>query len=529
MRGQAVLSGDDARAALVRGLAAMAAAVAPTLGPTARTVAVAPIGGSGPPEVLDDAATIARRTIAIGDPFENMGAMLLRHVVWRVHEAVGDGGATAAVLARQLIEDAVNYVAAGGDPLALGRGIERASQTAIAALCSLARPIEFPREVAATIAGSVPDRAVALLLGEALEAVGADGVLLVRDGHSADTECEFVEGVRWDAGCASPYLLADDRATATLDDPLLLVTDLTPAGADDLVPALDYAVEVGRPLLIVAPSVHDAALAVIVANRERGLLAVKAPASSGAHDRALEEVALMVGARLFSQAHGDRLRDLQPADLGAARQAWATRGMTGLIGGRGDRAAIRARLAEVRAELERAENDDARAKLRDRIGRLAGIAAIVRVGGRTTRERDERKLRVEAAIASGRAALREGVVPGGGCGLIFAARAIERLDFAGDEAVGARLVARALEAPLRTMADNAGVENATIVHDAYRLSPDLVYDAVRQEWVDPWGSGILDAFLVVRRVIETSVSSAVTTLSTETLVRGPAPSVAATP
>src|SRR5262249_54863609 len=195
-----------------------------------------------------------------------------------------------------------------------------------------------------------------------------------------------------------------------------------------------------------------------------GLLAVKAPPSSGAHDGALEEVALMVGARFLRLAQGDRLRDLQLADLGAARQAWATHGMTGVIGGGGDRAAIRARLAEVQAELERAENDDARATLRDRIGRLAGIAAIVRVGGRTTRERDERKLRVEAAIASGRAALREGVVPGGGCGLIFAAHAIERLGLAGDEAVGARLLARALEAPLRSIADNAGVENATIVH-----------------------------------------------------------------
>jgi chaperonin GroEL len=529
MRGQAVLAGDDARAALVRGLTTVAAALAPTLGPTARTVAVAPIGGTGVPEVLDDAATIARRTIAIGDPFENMGAMLLRHVVWRVHEAVGDGGATAAVLARRLIEGAVNYVAAGGDPLALGRGIERASQTAIAALCSLARPIEFPREIAAVIAGSLPDRATAMLLGEALEAVGADGVLLVRDGRSADTGCEFVEGIRWDAGCASPYLLADDRATATLDNPLVLVSDLTPASADDLVPALDYAVEAKRPLLIIAPSLQEAALAVLVANRERGLLAVKAPPSSGVQDRALDEIALLVGARFLRRAQGDRLRDLQPADLGTARQAWATRGMTGVIGGRGDRAAIRARLAEVRAELERAENDDARATLRDRIGRLAGIAAIVRVGGRTTRERDERKLRIETAIASGRAALREGVVPGGGGGLIFAARAIEQLDLAGDEAVGARLLARALEAPLRAIADNAGVENATIVYDAHRYSPDLVYDAVRREWVDPWGSGILDAFLVLRRVIETSVSSAVTTLLTETLVRSPAPSMAATP
>lgn len=523
------MAGDDARAALVRGLATMAAAVAPTLGPAARTVAVAPIGGSGPPEVLDDAATIVRRTIAIDDPFENMGAMLLRHLVWRVHEAVGDGGATAAVLARRLIGDAVAYVGAGGDPLALGRGVERAAKTATSVLCSLARPIEFPREIATVIAGSVPDRATALLLGEALEAVGPDGVLRVRDGQNAETECEFVEGVRWDAGCVSPYLLADDRATATLDGPLVLVTDQTPEIAEDVVPALDHAVKAGRPLLIVAPAVHEAALAVLVANRERGLLAVKAPPSSGERDGALEDVALLVGARLLRQVRGDRLRDLQPADLGAARQAWATRGMTGVIGGRGDRAAIRARLAAVRRELERADNDDERGKLRDRIGRLAGIAAIVRVGGRTTNERDERKRRVEAAIASGRAALRGGVVPGGGCALIAAARAVERMDLGGDEAVGARLLARALEAPVRAIATNAGVDAAPVVHDAYRFAPDLVYDAIRKEWRDPWADGILDAALVLRRAIEIGVSSAVTTVRTETLVRSPEPAMASTP
>ena len=529
MRRRSVLAGAEARAALLRGIVTMAALVRPTLGPTARTVAIAPLAGADPPEVLDRAAIILRRTIEIEGSFENMGAMLLRHLVWCVHEGVGDGGATAAVFASRLIEGAMNYAGAGGDPLALRRGIDRAAAEAQAELCRLARPIELPSEIASVIASSIQDEAVSLLIGEALEAVGPDGVLLVRDALGAGTQCEYVDGVRWNEGCASSYLLGDDQLMTTLDEPLILVADFDLSSASEIVPAIECTSAEERPLMIVAPGFNDVVLAVLVSNRERGLLAVKAPTPVGQKERAIEEMALLTGARLFRQARGDRLAEVHRRDLGSARQGWATKGMSGVLGGRGDRAAVRERLAEVRLELERAQDEDARGKLRERIGRLSGISAIVRVGAQTKGEQKELQQRVEAAVASGRAAFRGGVVPGGGGSLIAAARAVRELDLSGDEQVGARLFARALEEPARVIAANAGLDEAPIVNDAYRLAPDRVFDAIRGQWVEPWESGLLDAYLVLRQVIETSVSAAVTTLMTGTLVRGPAPARATTP
>ncbi len=529
MHGRSVLMETDAREALLRGVSIMAAVTSPTLGPIGRTVAVSRTVGSDPPEILDQAAVITRRTIEIDGPFENMGAMLLRHVVWRVHEAVGDGGATSAVFAGRLIEEAVNYARAGGDSLAIRRGIEAAEAVALSELQRLVRPIELPREISAIVAGSVRDARTAALIGEALEVVGPDGVLQVRDAIDSRTDCEYIEGIRWDAGALSPYLLRDDRVTTSLDDPCVLVTDYPLTGASDVIPALECASAVGRPLFIVAPGMHDAAVGVLVANRERGLLAVKAPEPVGQRDRAIEEIALIAGARLMCRARGDRMKDLQLSDLGSARQAWATRSMSGFVGARGERSAIRRRIAEVQSELARAEDDDTRKKLRDRISRLSGIAAIVRVGGQTESEREDLKHRVESAVASGRAALREGVVPGGGCALIAAARAIEQLDLGGDEAVGARALARALQEPLRVIATNSGVDASPIVQNAYRLVPDFAYDAVRREWVDPWRTGLLEPSLVLRHVIETSVSSALTVLFTEVLVRSAQPPVARLP
>jgi chaperonin GroEL len=529
MRGQAVLSGDDARAALLRGIAVMTAAVAPTLGPTARTVAIAPATFGTPPEVLDRAATITRRTIAIQGPFENMGAMLLRHLVWRVHEAVGDGGATAAVIAHRLIDGAIRYVGAGGDALALQHGIQHAADVVRAELCAQSRPIELPREIAAMIAGSIRDNRTALLIGEALDAVGADGVIQVRDSPSTRTECEYIPGVRWDVGAASPYLFDEQRDRVTLDHPLVLVSDSAINKPDELVPAIDIAIGAHRPLLIIAPDFNESALALLVSNKERGLLAVKAPTPVGQREQAIEEIALICGARLFCQARGDRLRDIKPNDMGEARQAWATRGMTGLLGANGNRAAIRCRVAEVRSELARAIDEDARGKIRDRLARLSGIAAIVRVGGTTKQSREEIEQRVEAAIATGRAALQGGAIPGGGCGLIATASAVKCLRLDGDEAIGAKLLSRALEEPLRVIARNSGREEAPVVNDAHDLAAKRVFDARTATWVDPWQAGILDARLVLDRIIEVVVSSAVTTLRTDTLVRGPAPPVTWTP
>jgi chaperonin GroEL len=292
---------------------------------------------------------------------------------------------------------------------------------------------------------------------------------------------------------------------------------------------VELSVAAERPLLVIAPEIQGAALALLLTNRERKVLAVKAPRAIGQQPRAIEELALITGARAFSRARGDLLADVTTADLGAARQAWCVAGQAGLLGGRGSRAAVRARLAEVQGELARADSDDAREKIRDRIGRLAGVAAIVRVGGVTEGERKERKQRVENAIAAGRAGLRAGVVPGGGAALIAAASAIDAIDLTGEEAVGAGFLARALEEPLRTMAANAGFSSSAIVHAARRRAPAEAYDLLSQGWVDPWQAGLVDPLLVLTEALTRSVSLVGTAMMIEAMVRRAEPEMALTP
>lgn len=532
--GRSVLTGQEAREAIQHGLGQMALLLRPTLGPTARTVAIAPIAGSGAPEVLDHAGLIARRMIALEGNFANMGAMLLRQLVWGMHETAGDGGATAAVIAHHLLDRTVAYAGAGGDLLAVRRGIVLAAGAARDTLRSLARPVYLPAEIGHVVANSLHDPATSRLIGEALEEVGADGVIQVRDGYEQLAAVEYVEGVRWNGGPASRYFLPETATRLTLEHPLILVADHALTAADDVLPAVELCVAAGqRPLLVIAPEIQGAALALLLANRDHDLkprvLAVKAPSATGQQPRAIEDIAVLVGARVFSRARGDAASDLTIASLGSARQAWATTGQAGLLGGGGSRAARRARLAEVQRELERADSDDAREKIRERIGRLAGVAAIVRVSGRTESERQEQQQRVTAAIAAGRAALRGGVVPGGGVSLVAAARAIAALGLTGEEAVGARFLAGALEEPLRVMASNAGLSAPSILHAARSRAPGEAFDLLGQQWVDPWQSGLVDPLLVLLEALERSVSLVGTAMMIETMVRGPQPEVSLAP
>lgn len=525
-----MVTGQAARQAIRYGLGQMSRLLRPTLGPTARTVAVAPIAGSAPPEVLDQAALIARRMIGLEDDFTNMGAMLLRHLVWGMQESVGDGGATAAVIAHHLLDRTVAYAGAGGDLHAVRRGIEQAAGSAGETLRSLARPVSRPAAIAQVVDNSLHDREVAREIGEALEEVGADGEIDVRDGYDGGTAVEYVEGVCWNGGFAARYFLPGNATKVTLDEPLILVTDHALTLAEDVLPAVELCLVAGRrPLLVIAPEITGPALALLLANRERGLLAVKAPVAIGQQTRAIEDLAVITSARLFSRARGDDLSGVALDDLGAARQAWSTTGQAGLVGGRGSRAAIGARLAEVLGELARATEDDARAKIRERAGRLAGVAAIVRVSGRTDGERSERKRQVESAVAAGRAALRGGTVPGGGTALVAAAAAIDRLGLSGEVAVGAGFLARALEEPLRVMAANAGLESPAILHAARSRAPKEVFDLLAQRWVDPWESGLVDPLLVLLEALERSVSLVGTAMMIETMVRRPRPEVSLAP
>jgi chaperonin GroEL len=525
-----------ARAALVRGMDAMTRLLRPTLGPTARTVAIGRLVGSGPPEILDNAATIARRTIQLADPFEDMGAMIVRHLVWRVFEQAGDGTATAAVIAQALMHEAVRYVESGGDIQAVRHGIEHALSVATVELERLARPIELPTEIARVVAGSLSSERLADMIGEIVDAVGPDGAILVEDGQGTETTCEYLDGVRWNEGYVSHFLLDNRDATAVrLVNPRVLISEMSFDRAEQLLPALEACVQGGeRSLLIVAPEVRDSAVGLLVVNRERGMLdgavAVRAPSIGDQRTRILEDLAVITGGRCLRRDANDRVTDVILRDLGKARQAWATRFAFGILGGQGDRAAIRQRIADAKAELSAVGDDNyTRGKIKERIGKLAGTAATIRVGAPTRSEQEDLKLRMEAAIAAARSATQEGVVPGGGCALLACAPALDALHITGEEAVGIQLLARALAEPMRAIASNAGFEPGPIVYEAQRRGPPWLFDVVRREWVDAWGGTVLDALPVVRTALQTSVSAVVTALTADVLVRRTQPPRAINP
>jgi chaperonin GroEL len=358
-----VVYGPAARAALIRGVDRMAALLRPTLGPLARTVAISPVVGTGPPEILDSAAIIARRTTRLADPFEDMGGMIIRHLAWRVFERAGDGAATAAVLAQALLHRAEQYVAAGGNPVSVKRGLEHGLSIARAELRRQAWTIELPSEIAGVVAGSVRGAGLAEMIGEIVDSVGPDGSILVEGARGTETGYEYLDGVRWDEGYLSPFLLEGGETTARLLDPRVFVTDYPLERAEHLLPALEACVGAGgRSLLVVAPEVRDSAVGLLIVNRRRGTLdgaiAVRAPSSGAQQTRILEDIAVLTGGRCLQRDRHERLADMTLDHLGAARQAWATGSAFGILGGQGSKAALRRRIAEARAELGALEDDE---------------------------------------------------------------------------------------------------------------------------------------------------------------------------
>jgi chaperonin GroEL len=535
-----ILHGPTARAALLRGMEQMTSLLRPTLGPLPRTVAITSLLGSQPPEILDSAATIARRTIQLKDPFEDMGGMLIRHLAWRVFERVGDGAATAAVLAQALVQAGARYVAAGGNPVAVKRGMECGLAAAVAELRRQARIIDGPAEIASVVAGILRSSDLAAMLGEVVDAVGAEGAIQIEDAQGTQTVHEYMDGVRWNEGFMSSFLLRPDEATLTrMLNPRVLVTDWPLERAEQLLPTLEACVGAGeRSLFVVAPDIRDSAVGLLVANRERGVLegavAVRAPSVGVQRAQILEDLAIITGGHCISQERHDRLADVTLDDLGRARQAWATRFAFGILGGQGNRAAIRGRIAEARAEL-RTVGDDvfATAKIQERIGKLAGTAVTIHVGAASKAEQADLKLRIEAAVKSARSALQDGVVPGGGAALLACVPALEAMQLGGDEAVGVAALAQALAEPMRAIARNAGFEAGPIVDHARRScglkEKVTVFDVVRGEWVDPWSAGLVDPLEVVVAALETSVSTATLALTAEVLVRRKNPPRAVNP
>ncbi len=522
-----MLHGEAARATLLRGMEQMTRLLRPTLGPVARTVAVASLL-NGQPEVLDDGATIARRTIELSDPFESIGAMIVRHLAWKVHETVGDGATTAAVIATRLMAEAVRVVAAGASPVGIRRGVEEALEVAREELLAQARPIDLPEEIARMVVGAVRDEKIAEMIGEIVESVGEDGAVLIQNAHGTETTYQYLEGIHWDEGWHSPSFLRDGETTVRLLDPRILISDMPIEQPDDLVPVLDACARAGeRALLVVAPEIKDAALSVLIVNRQRGTLetlAVKAPSHGEQRTKILEDLAASTSGRCFRRELGESIATATIDDLGRARQAWARPGAFGVLGGQGDRDAIRARIIEARAELATvSEPEWLKKRLQERIGKLAGSAVTIVVGAPSEAARDELKGRIEAAVTMARAAVRDGVVPGGGAAYLACAATLERA-IAGrrdDEATGWRTLAAALRAPMAAIAHNAGHDAPAIVARGIAEAPARTYDARRACWVDPWEAGLLDSVTVLVTALEGGVSAAATALTSEVLIHRP--------
>ena len=517
--------GLAARSALLRGADQMAALVAPTLGPVARTVAIAPIVGSAPPEILDTAETIARRTIELADPFENAGAMMLRDLILRVAESVGDGGATTAVLARALLHDGGRLIAGGVDVVQLCQGVRNGLAIAVASLDAQTWRIDHPDEIARVALHGIGDPGLAELIGEILDTVGPDGIVMVEDAHGTETTHQYIDGVRWDGGYLSAHLLTNGETTARVLEPRILITDLAIERPEQIVPSLEACIAAGSPrLVVIAPEVRDVVIATLLANREREVLtaalAVSAPSIGYQRTGILEDLATMTGGRCIRVELGDRLERVSPDDLGSARQVWATRQAFGVMGGRGDRAAIRKRIVDVRAELSAGQDDPyIRTKVRERLAKLTGTGASIQVGAPTKRSQELLRQRIDATITSTRLALEGGVVPGGGGALLACAAELERQAGTGDEGAGVRLLARALAAPALVIARNAGLDGRAIVHQRHGRGGATAFDVLKGAWVDARKSGLVDPVGVTRAALEAAVSTAVTALTAEVMIR----------
>lgn len=528
---QQIRTGDEARSALIDGIELMAMLLRPTLGPLARTVAVESILPGRPPEVLDDAATICRRVEQLPNPFEDMGAMQVRQMTWKVRESVGDGAASAAVIAHSLVKQAFPFITAGGDPDRLTAGIERGADIAIEELRRMATPVTGRHELMPVVSGALMEREVAEVVAETIESVGADGTVRTEEGYLHRTVCEYHEGMQWETGVVSSYFLPSSRGEARLIEPTVLATNYRLNETSQLLPILEACLNAGhKTLFLIASNLSGSALELLIANIERRVLdkavVVKAPGSGFDQIRILEDIAIVTGGRLINRERGDRLRDVRAEDMGGAHEVWATSRAFGILSGKGTKDAVRARVSEAHAQLE---DSTETAITMERIAKLTGISAVIQVGGVTKSERAERRPRIEAAIKSAQAAFRDGVVPGGGSALIASGHSFRDLDVKGDESVGMRMLARSLEEPMRAIADNAGFDGGMIAGEANKRKGTWMFDVLRGEWAEGNEARVLDALPVVLTSLQAAVDLAKTTISTEGLVRSRRPLVTIDP
>jgi chaperonin GroEL len=510
----------DARKALEAGVDAVANAVKVTLGPKGRYVVLDKKFGA--PTITNDGVTIARE-IEVQDPFENQGAQLVREVATATNDVAGDGTTTATVLAQAIVRQGLKNVTAGANPLALKRGIERAVNQVVAHIGTQSKEVSGKDQIARVATISAGDDEIGDVIADAIERVGKDGVVNVEEGQTFGMDLEFTEGMQFDKGYISPYMVTDqDRMEAVLEDPYILIANQKIGSVRDVLPVLEAVIQSGKPLLIIAEDVEGESLATLVVNKLRGTftgVAVKAPGFGDRRKRMLEDIAILTNAEVITEEMGLKLENTQISQLGRARRVVVAKDTTTIVDGAGDAAAIKGRINQIKTEIENTDSDFDREKLQERLAKLSGGVAVVKVGAATETEMKEKKHRVEDALQATRAALEEGIVPGGGVALLEATSSIKLDDIAEeDEKTGAKIVLRALEEPLRQIAENAGLEGSVVVNEVRKAKKGWGLNAATNEIVDLVAAGVIDPAMVTRSALQNAASIAKNILTTEAIV-----------
>ena len=528
--------GEEARRSLEKGVNVLADTVKITMGPKGRNVMLDKKFGA--PLVTNDGVTIAKE-IELEDPFENMGAQLVKEVATKTNDVAGDGTTTATLLAQAIIREGMKNVAAGANPMQVKTGIAQACDTAVEALKRISKPVETKQAIAQVAAISASDPTVGQWISDAMEKVGNDGVISIEESKTGHTELKIVEGMTFDRGYLSPYMATDnDKMIAVLDNPYVLITDKKITNIQDILPVLEQVVQSGKKLLIIAEDIEGEALATLIVNKLRGTftcVAVKAPAFGDRRKAMLQDIAILTGGQVISEELGYELKSATMDMLGTARQVKVDKDNTVIVEGAGNPQEIAARVASIRTQIADCTSDYDREKLQERLAKLAGGVAVIQVGAATEIEMKERKLRIEDALAATRAAVEEGIVPGGGTALLSVLPNVQAIlpKFTGDAKTGVQIVLRALEEPVRQIAANAGVEGSVIVDKIKRAKkPGYGYDALNDRYVDMPEAGIIDPTKVTRSALQNAASVAATVLTTESLVadipeKNPAPAAPA--
>ena len=510
---------QDARSSLEAGVDAVANAVKVTLGPKGRYVVLDKKFGA--PTITNDGVTIARE-IEVEDVFQNQGAQLVREVATATNDVAGDGTTTATLLAQTIVRQGLKNVAAGANPLALKRGIEQAVERIVENIGKQSKEVAGKDQIARVAAISAADDEIGDIIADSIDKVGKDGVVNVEEGQTFGMDLEFTEGMQFDKGYISPYMVTDqDRMEAVLEDPYILIANQKIGAVRDVLPVLEQVIQAGKPVLVIAEDVEGESLATFVVNKLRGTftgVAVKAPGFGDRRKRMLEDIAILTGGEVITEEMGLKLENTQLSQLGHARRVVVGKDTTTIIDGAGNSSDIKARINQIKAEIENTDSDFDREKLQERLAKLAGGVAVVKVGAATETEMKEKKHRVEDALQATRAALEEGIVPGGGSALLQAAGSIKEDELDGDERTGARIILRSLEEPVRQLAHNSGLEGSVVVNDVRKAKKGHGLDAESGEIVDLVGAGIIDPAMVTRSALENAASIAKNILTTEAIV-----------